>query len=326
MIGAISSIVSLIEFSQKVLARAAELGANRNDVGEAFLSINALLPPINRAVKRTKERIKSGEIDDETCTSLIPIHRDIERTLKELEAILKKFAPKEGASKLEVFWKAGRSVFQEKKGKGILQRLHEYVGVLTLSHAEAADAGNLSLAEKGNIQQILTNISHSKTAREAQKYYDVPRRLVRNFIGREEILSQIDNYFLTTDIPCPKAMILHALGGQGKSQIALKYCEKSRESHQAIFWINASSETTTREALERIATVLDGTSPSGLEGADQKIQHLLKALETSERWEARWILVFDNYDSPEVFNVNDFFPRSTSPSPHQEHFIWCIAN
>ena len=135
---------------------------------------------------------------------------------------------------------------------------------------------------------------------------------MRNFIGREATLSKIDRYFSTNDITCPKKLILHALGGQGKSQIALKYCQKSRDSHQGIFWINASSEITTREAFKRIATVLDGKYPSGLEDLDQKIQHVLRTL---ERWETRWILIFDNYDSPEVFDVRNFFPRSMSLYP-----------
>jgi hypothetical protein len=132
---------------------------------------------------------------------------------------------------------------------------------------------------------------------------------VRNFIGREETLSKIDYYFSTADVPCPKVLILHALGGQGKSQIALKYCQKSREGHRGIFWINASSEITTREVFERIATILDETSPSGLGDSDQKIEHVLRTL---ERWKTHWILVFDNYDSPEAFDVRNFFPRSTS--------------
>ena len=128
---------------------------------------------------------------------------------------------------------------------------------------------------------------------------------MRNFIGREETLSKIDSYFSIADVP--KVLILHALGGQGKSQIALKYCQKSRENHQGIFWINASSEITTRESLERISTVLGGTSPSGLVDSDQKIKHVLRTL---ERWETRWILVFDNYDSPELFDVRSFSPGS----------------
>ncbi|KAH6681362.1 hypothetical protein B0J14DRAFT_633104 [Halenospora varia] len=624
VVSVIANIIALVDFSQKVLARAAELRANGKDVGEAFLGINEMLPPINLAVKRTRERIESGEIDEETSKSLLPIHRGVERTLQELTILLNKFTPEAGTPKWEVLWKAGRSVFQEKKVKGVQQRLHEYVGVLTLSHAEAANAGNLSLAEKANIQQILANVSRSATAQAAfrprkgrnllsldggglrglsilyilqdlmaklnenqdpllkpcevfdliggsgtggliaimlgrlgmtvdecldeyldlferlsaehagttemesgsspiinagilratvlklvekrgleptgmlknddnvscytfvcataksnntivhfqnyllpgepdrrpativdaacatlssakifeavefgrptskyvagdlgqnnpidrcvvsvgagcprpraihidgpgftdalydiatqteetakkfvlgkrelggkdkryhrfnvnnlpelgwerygdsgaikeeafnyleghaqeieqcaehlrresfvpsnaqefQKYYDVPRKLVRNFIGREDILSKIGNYFSSTDIPYPKALILHALGGQGKSQIALKYCEKSRESHQAIFWINASSEISTKEAFERIAGILERTSSSGLGDSEQKIK---RVLETLERWKTRWILVFDNYDSPQVFKVKDFFPRS----------------
>jgi len=81
----------------------------------------------------------------------------------------------------------------------------------------------------------------------------------------------------------------------------------SKESHQAIFWINASSEITTREAFERIATILDRTSSSGPEDLKQKIE---RVLETLERWKSRWILVFDNYDSPELFKLKSFFPRS----------------
>jgi hypothetical protein len=178
VIAAITSIISLVEFSQKVLARAAELRASGKDVGEAFQCINDLLPPISHVVKRTRERIDSKEIDEETCTALIPIHLGVERTLKELKTVLKKYTPGEGASKVEVFWKAGKSVFQEKKVKGILQRLHEYVGVLTLSHAEAANAGNFSSTERDNIQQILANIAHSSTIQAAS----LPRRC-RNLLS-----------------------------------------------------------------------------------------------------------------------------------------------
>jgi N-terminal domain on NACHT_NTPase and P-loop NTPases len=178
VIAAVTSIIALVEFSQKVLARAAELRASGKDVGEAFQCINELLPPISRAVKNTKERIDSKEIDEETCRALIPIHRGVERTLKELRTVLVKYTPGEGASKVEIFWKAGKSVFQEKKVKGILQRLHEYVGVLTLSHAEAANAGNFSSIERDNIQQILANIAHPNTTQAAS----LPRKC-RNLLS-----------------------------------------------------------------------------------------------------------------------------------------------
>lgn len=221
MIAAITSIIALVEFSQKVLARAAELHASGNDVGDAFQSINDLLPPISHAVKRTKERIDKKEIDEETCTALVPIHRGVERTLRELETVLKKYTPKEGASKAEILWKFRKSVFQEKKIKGILQTLHEYVGVLTLSHAEAANAGTFSPTDKDNIQRILANVAQSNTTQAAS----LPRKC-RNLLSLdggglrglsilyilEDLMAKVNEH---QDPPLKPCEVFDLIGGSG---------------------------------------------------------------------------------------------------------------
>lgn len=138
------------------------------------------------------------------------------------------------------------------------------------------------------------------------KYYEVPHRLVKNFVGREDILSQIDQHFTPTDRP--KGLVLHALGGQGKSQIALKYCDESMETHRAIFWINASSKVTCTEAFEQIADTLDKSSSRTLGSPEKMVKHVVELL--GERKTCS-ILVFDNYDSPDVFDdIEVFFPRS----------------
>jgi hypothetical protein len=178
VVAAIASIIALVEFSQKVLVRASQLRAAEQDIGNTFQQINELLPPITHAVKRTKERIDNEEIDKETCIALLPIHRGVERTLEELNDILQKYTPENGASKVEVLWKAGKGVFQEKKVKGVLQRLHEYVGVLTLSHVEAATIQNFSFGEKENIRQILATVACSNTTQAAS----LPRKC-RNLLS-----------------------------------------------------------------------------------------------------------------------------------------------
>ena len=178
VIAAIASIIALVEFSQEVLVRAAQLRAGGKDIGDAFQCIDDLLPPITHAVKRTKERIDNKEIDEDTCIALLPIHRGVERTLEELSNVLKKYTPEDGASKVEVLWKAGKGVFQEKKVKGVLQRLHEYVSVLTLSHVEAANAHNFSSSEKEDIRQILASVARSNTTQAAS----LPRKC-RNLLS-----------------------------------------------------------------------------------------------------------------------------------------------
>ena len=133
----VANILQLLDFSQKILSRAVELRAGK-DVGDAFLGINDMLPPIRHAVNNTKKRIDNKEIDEETSKALLPTHRGVERVLEDLKTILAKFTLEADASKWEVVWKATRSVRQEKKVKDIQETLMRYVGVLTLSHAEAA--------------------------------------------------------------------------------------------------------------------------------------------------------------------------------------------
>jgi Cdc6-like AAA superfamily ATPase len=57
--------------------------------------------------------------------------------------------------------------------------------------------------------------------------YLVPNRRARNFIGREDILTKIDSSFFL-DLG-PHVVVLRGLGGQGKTQISLKYCRRMRE-------------------------------------------------------------------------------------------------
>jgi hypothetical protein len=100
---------------------------------------------------------------------------------------------------------------------------------------------------------------------------------------------------------------MHALGGQGKSQIALEYCRRSRETYRGIFWINASSEAMVVQSYEKIVAAL--TSSSMAPGdADVTIRLVKSHL---EQWDERWLLVFDNYDNPEKFpGVKRFIPTS----------------
>lgn len=134
----------------------------------------------------------------------------------------------------------------------------------------------------------------------------VPRRRVLNFVGREAELCEIEACFPSSQAKRTRFLILHALGGQGKSQIALEYCQRSKETYRGIFWINASSETTTNQSYNNIAAELTGMSSKISEAAKSNVKLVKDHL---ERWQERWLLVFDNYDDPKTFpRVTEFFP------------------
>ena len=61
---------------------------------------------------------------------------------------------------------------------------------------------------------------------------------------RVELLEKIEKSFTTTkNASCQNIVVLLGMGGQGKTQLALKYCRVAKLSRrfQAFFWVDASS-------------------------------------------------------------------------------------
>jgi hypothetical protein len=123
---------------------------------------------------------------------------------------------------------------------------------------------------------ILTCDPDSKPA----EYSSVPRLRVENFVGREEQLEQIGAVFSTRCVEEPRIVVLHAMREQGKSQIALKYCEELSEVYRGLFWINASSEATTKQAYVSVVETLDKAARPLLDDGE-KVKFVLR---TPEGW------------------------------------------
>jgi hypothetical protein len=112
----------------------------------------------------------------------------------------------------------------------------------------------------------------------------------------------------------PTVVVLLGMGGCGKSQLALEYCQQSEndKSYKSIFWIDAMSPTTIEQSLTTVAREL---SKPGFDVADVEgnIRYVLTTIST---WREPWLLVFDNFDDPLSFSmsVKEYFPRSNSGS------------
>jgi hypothetical protein len=133
------------------------------------------------------------------------------------------------------------------------------------------------------------------------------RKPVANFVGREDELGQILACFSVRSHQSPHVMILHALGGQGKSQIALEYCRRARQTYRGIFWINANSKSLVLQLYKRMLMQLTSASSSSLPQNSEKIIEMVKHI--LEYWQERWLIVFDNYDDPRAFpDIRDFIP------------------
>ncbi|KAJ7447397.1 hypothetical protein FB451DRAFT_778546 [Mycena latifolia] len=111
-----------------------------------------------------------------------------------------------------------------------------------------------------------------------------------HFKGREEILSAMKEYF-NTDVGRRHILLLHGLGGAGKSQIAFKFVEQSavpESRFSEVYFIDSSSEQTIESDLSSIARV---------KGVGKTFQDTLGWLCHQH---SEWLMVFNNADDAQL--------------------------
>ncbi|KAG9086747.1 hypothetical protein FS749_003417 [Ceratobasidium sp. UAMH 11750] len=115
------------------------------------------------------------------------------------------------------------------------------------------------------------------------------------FTGRNGMIELITNSILDGDKQrC--VFVLHGLGGAGKTQVALKTVQITRDMWTDIVHVDATTRGTVVSSLERFA----------------KLKKIGDAHTDTIQWlsirRERWLMVFDNADDPNL-DVPSFFPQ-----------------
>jgi tetratricopeptide (TPR) repeat protein len=96
------------------------------------------------------------------------------------------------------------------------------------------------------------------------------------------------------------------MGGVGKTQLALEYCLRMKESgyFRGIFWLDGSSRNSLYRAMEVIAKLL---SPGQV--FDDPDDAVASVRDILSKWNERWLMVIDNFDDPsDLQDIPNFFP------------------
>jgi tetratricopeptide (TPR) repeat protein len=130
----------------------------------------------------------------------------------------------------------------------------------------------------------------------------VPFRRNPFFTGRTELLTTLHEQ-LNKDrsTALTQSQALTGLGGIGKTQTALEYAYRYRDTYNAVFWVRAASRETLIADFVSLAHLLD------LPGRDASDQMLVVA--AVKRWleqHESWLLILDNAD--ELHVLTDFLP------------------
>jgi hypothetical protein len=107
------------------------------------------------------------------------------------------------------------------------------------------------------------------------------------------------------------AIVLHGLGGIGKTQLAVEYIKKHKEKYTAIFWLNANDEDSLRLRFRDIAQQIQIYHPwTGLFGNMDLEGDLTQVVGAVKAWlnvrdNSHWLMIYDNYDNPRTTNHSD---------------------
>jgi hypothetical protein len=161
VVGIISSIITLVEYSTDVVERFVAFVGDTKEVPKHLTNLRIILPLVADTLERTRGRVNANEVSERTCKAIRPVLDGCKAKMEELKRLLAKIVPKDGAGKVIIMWKAVISTFQDDKIEKIAGAIRDYIQVLTFHHAEAAE---LSAAQKSAFTTALARMTISDTA------------------------------------------------------------------------------------------------------------------------------------------------------------------
>jgi hypothetical protein len=139
--------------------------------------------------------------------------------------------------------------------------------------------------------------------------FDAPDMGDDLFIGREAELQKTESILYPQSDSRGsnrKVLILGGMGGIGKTQLAITYAKRHLHSYSSIFWLNANTKATLNNSLRTMTNrILPPETVSKLDN-DQVWVHISNWL--SELDNTRWLLIFDNYDDADQYNITKYYP------------------
>jgi hypothetical protein len=145
---------------------------------------------------------------------------------------------------------------------------------------------------------------------------------VEHFVAREAELAEI-HAKLSSD-GSRRTVVLHGLGGIGKTQLSVAYAKRHKENYSAIFWLNMKDENTLKQSFARIARQIsrEHLSASRLSNMETD-KNLDEVVDAVKAWlslpdNTRWLMIYDNYDNPrlpgntdpQAVDIRQFLPES----------------
>jgi tetratricopeptide (TPR) repeat protein len=119
-----------------------------------------------------------------------------------------------------------------------------------------------------------------------------------NFIGRKSLLNDVSRMLTSTG-----CIVLHGLGGVGKTQLAVEYAYNNIADYEVVWWIRSEESAILTSDYADLYPELNLPQVESQREVVRAVRHWMGQ-------NTRWLLIFDNANS--VDSVRDYLPQGRS--------------
>jgi len=132
-----------------------------------------------------------------------------------------------------------------------------------------------------------------------------------DFVGRTAELEQMKRVLRPGEKAIEQQrLVLGGMGGIGKTQLAIAYARYCHASYTSVFWLNASTELTLKGSIQLVARQLIQAAELQKLSSEQIVLRAHQLL--SDIRNTQWLLIFDNYDDPSLYNIDTYIPDTAN--------------
>jgi hypothetical protein len=142
------------------------------------------------------------------------------------------------------------------------------------------------------------------------------------FVGRDSELKTLSRS-LAPGSATRNVVAIAAVGGLGKTQLAITYAERYHRIYSSVFWLDAKDESTLKQELAGLADIVLEQSHLAVGSSFDEDS----AIKQVKQWFSfpnndRWLLILDNYDDPKLpgiksttgYDIRSYFPSRSQGS------------
>ena len=220
---------------------------------------------------------------------------DIRDVLALREAVLRLISPR-----LAVLAEQGYRADADRLADAITQRIEDGIQLNAVRGGPLAPVADLlrheRLAGTGeemsrDVKEMLRLMSRERSRSRSAPMPSRPVRLAPRpapLAGREELLAEVQRRLAGSEITGPRVVVLHGLGGAGKTSVALEHAHRHMDAYRVVWQFAADPEVTLAAGFAELGWQLAG--PDLFTAADPvaQVHGILAACPDG------WLVVFDN--------------------------------